>query len=254
MAPNVANNLGGILPVSGTDHPTNPVMSRAVLCTLRSIRNGSFYGTKIRAPHALVMTFLFRKGTLREKLRAIIKLTFQHTKNLAMFVGIYKATLEALRYLTLQISKRTKLLSPSAINTEPGKPALRWQPAVAGAVGSYFVWSEYNGVNFQIVLYLLSRVAISTVKVMVKKMNSNMPHGQKMAVPQFKKDVYPYLAIGVWATVMWLFENEGNELHPSLYKSMEFLYHDSNKWSNGWKDFLPSPATAIVCLATAMKF
>ncbi|XP_076427063.1 peroxisomal membrane protein 4 isoform X3 [Peromyscus maniculatus bairdii] len=34
----------------------------AVLAILKGLRNGAVYGVKIRAPHALVMTFLFRSG------------------------------------------------------------------------------------------------------------------------------------------------------------------------------------------------
>ncbi|KAM6147712.1 peroxisomal membrane protein 4 isoform 2-T2 [Erethizon dorsatum] len=34
----------------------------AVLALLKGFRNGAVYGAKIRAPHALVMTFLFRSG------------------------------------------------------------------------------------------------------------------------------------------------------------------------------------------------
>ncbi|XP_050006827.1 peroxisomal membrane protein 4 isoform X2 [Alexandromys fortis] len=34
----------------------------AVLALLKGFRNGAVYGVKIRAPHALVMTFLFRSG------------------------------------------------------------------------------------------------------------------------------------------------------------------------------------------------
>ena len=48
------------------------------------------YGAKIRAPHALVMTFLFRSGSLREKLRAILQATYTHSWNLARFVFLYK--------------------------------------------------------------------------------------------------------------------------------------------------------------------
>ena len=52
---------------------------------------GGKYGTKIRLPHAAVMTFLFRKETsVQEKLRIVMKLTFAHSRNLASFAAIYK--------------------------------------------------------------------------------------------------------------------------------------------------------------------
>ncbi|NP_001405150.1 peroxisomal membrane protein 4 isoform 6 [Mus musculus] len=34
----------------------------AALAVIKGFRNGAVYGVKIRAPHALVMTFLFRSG------------------------------------------------------------------------------------------------------------------------------------------------------------------------------------------------
>jgi len=40
------------------------------LALLKSARNGMVYGWKIRFPHALVMTFLFRDGPYVEKPRA----------------------------------------------------------------------------------------------------------------------------------------------------------------------------------------
>lgn len=54
-----------------------PETNHGLISTLLGFLNGAYYGTKIRAPHALVMTFLFREGTLQEKLLAIVKLTFE---------------------------------------------------------------------------------------------------------------------------------------------------------------------------------
>ena len=56
-----------------------------------SLVGGGKYGTKIRLPHAAVMTILFRKETsVQEKLRIVMKLTFAHSRNLASFAAIYK--------------------------------------------------------------------------------------------------------------------------------------------------------------------
>lgn len=49
---------------------------------------------------AAVMTFLFRSGSLREKLDAVARLTFEHTYSLAKFVGVYKGLLMLGRWLT----------------------------------------------------------------------------------------------------------------------------------------------------------
>ncbi|XP_025732317.1 peroxisomal membrane protein 4 isoform X2 [Callorhinus ursinus] len=47
-------------------HAVNELLRKrryhAALAMLKGFRNGAVYGAKIRAPHALVMTFLFRSG------------------------------------------------------------------------------------------------------------------------------------------------------------------------------------------------
>lgn len=43
---------------------------------LSAARQGASYGAKIRLPHALVMTFLFQKGTLESKIKRIVQVTF----------------------------------------------------------------------------------------------------------------------------------------------------------------------------------
>lgn len=58
---------------------------------LAAVLGGARYGFKIRVPHALVMTVLFRRDlTSSEKLRSVIKLAMEHAGNLAMFAAIYK--------------------------------------------------------------------------------------------------------------------------------------------------------------------
>ena len=53
--------------------------------------SGAKYGVRIRLPHAAVMTFLFRRGlTNRDKLRIVLKATYEHSLNLASFAAAYK--------------------------------------------------------------------------------------------------------------------------------------------------------------------
>ncbi|ETV85830.1 hypothetical protein H257_02391 [Aphanomyces astaci] len=215
-------------------------LSNDVTCLLRAIRNGAYYGTKIRAPHAFVMVMLFQQRPLREKLRGIIKLTYEHTKNLAYFVGVYKGVL-----LLLKEAGRAAG-SSSCVLHQGLNPLVPWHAALAGAVGGYVVWSKYSSVNYQIVLYLFSRVLIGLVKLGSEK---GWPILKKYSFPQ----VYPVLACATWAVVMWLFEYHRHVLHPSLAKSMDFLYHDSNSWTT-IQDFLPSPATVAVLALTWVNF
>ncbi|KAF0689048.1 Aste57867_19463 [Aphanomyces stellatus] len=209
-------------------------------CLVRAFRNGAYYGTKIRAPHAFVMVMLFQNKPLREKLQGIVKLTFEHTKNLAYFVGIYKGVILLLKQADRVVTS-SKIGHPQGLN-----PLAPWHAAVAGAVGGYLVWSKYSGVNYQIVLYLFSRVLIGLVKLASEK-------GWPIMKDYSFKQVYPVFACATWAIVMWLFEYHGHVLHPSLSKSMDFLYHDSNTWTD-IQDFLPSPATVAVVALTWFNF
>lgn len=185
------------------------------------------------------MIFLFQNGSVRQKLRGVVRLTFEHTKNLALFVGVYKAVLALLRH--------TQELREGPATALVGKPAAHWHAAVAGGVGGYLVWGKYSSVNYQIVMYLFSRVIISVVKVLAAR-------GYKPFTDYRFAKVYPALATTVWAAVMWLYENERPTLHPSLSKSMDFLYDESCHWANGVADFLPSPLSAAVGLLTWMEF
>jgi hypothetical protein len=58
---------------------------------LAALQGGARYGFKIRVPHALVMTFLFKNElSPPQKIRAITILTIEHASKLAAFATIYK--------------------------------------------------------------------------------------------------------------------------------------------------------------------
>ena len=161
-------------------------------------KQGLNYGTRIRLPHALVMTLLFRKGPLKDKLHAIVKMAFLHARNLALFVATYKASLVALACAA------DGRCAPSS---EPGRPTRPWHPLVAGALGGYLVWGDYSSVNYQISLYVFSRVVVSALRLAA----------QRGVEPfrQFKfEKVYPWGTAAVWATVMYLWEHHPTLLQP----------------------------------------
>lgn len=69
---------------------------------------GARYGVKIRLPHALVMTVLFRRDLSgKDKLKNILKLAYQHASSLAAFAAIYKTILSLLK-----VSHRKLMASP----------------------------------------------------------------------------------------------------------------------------------------------
>ena len=66
-----------------------------------SLIGGARYGVKIRLPHALVMTLLFRRNvSAYKKLQSIFQLVAEHATNLAAFACIYKSTLALLKWVS----------------------------------------------------------------------------------------------------------------------------------------------------------
>lgn len=191
----------------------------ALLVTYRGLVQGLYYGSLVRLPHAAVMTLLFSKGSLRAKVRTIATLTFLHARNLAAFVALYKALTAALARVS-------------------GGRA-QWHSLLAGGAGGWVVWAHYGSVNFQIVLYLVSRVLLALVRLAAQR--RLLGPLSDVAFPQ----AYPWLATGTWALVLWLYEHHGELLHPSLYASMVTLYRNADR-TESWRDLVPSPAAAAV--------
>ena len=106
-------------------------------------------GAKIRFPHALVMTLLFRRTDVKTMAKTILNLTYQHSRNLAFFVTIYKSLLLVQRKLRGEEHSVDSFL--------------------AGLIGGYIIFGTDNAVNNQIVLYLFSRVTTALARLAVKK-------------------------------------------------------------------------------------
>lgn len=77
------------------------------------------------------MTFLFGRGSPRQKLQFIYRATKQHALNLCKFASLYKATTILLR------------------RTNGGKPR-SLDSFVAGCLGGWAVFGERNAVNEQV--------------------------------------------------------------------------------------------------------
>ena len=114
--------------------------------------------------------------------------------------------------------QRERIITSTNPNT-PGLPEQPYHAFLAGALGGYIVWGRYSGVNYQLLLYLTSRILVGCVKLASQK-----------GLPPFswKKlsftNTYPWAAAGIWGTVMMLFEEYPNVLHPSLRRSMDEIY------------------------------
>lgn len=109
-------------------------------------------------------------------------------------------------------------------NRPPGHPERSHHALVAGAIGGYVVWGRYSSVNYQIVLYLASRVLVG----LGKHLQAYLPEG----TVSFDQS-YPLFAAVVWGLVMILFEEHPDVLHPSLKKSMDEIYRYSIRENSG---------------------
>lgn len=176
--------------------------------SFRGLRNGLYYGAKIRFVHSLVMTILFKQDTLTNKIKNILSLTYEHSKNLGIYVFIYKSVGCILR----KILKNNHAIIPF----------------IAGIIGSLFMWAKNTPVNMQLMLYLLSRNLLTSSSFFKEKINLIIPDGKGFLVS----------SVLCWGIVMYLFETYPQTLQSSLFSSMDFLYNDSNQ-TNSWRDYVP---------------
>lgn len=183
------------------DHPS------CIISSLKGLRNGMYYGGKIRFVHSLVMTILFRSGPIKAKIISILKLTWEHARNLGSFVFMYKSLVCILRNL---FKSRSLVFN-----------------FIAGFFCSYFFLSRENTpVNMQIMLYLLSR-NILALSNMVSVNYLNNFNG------------FTVTSMTVWGIVMFLFEYNSKKLQNSLAASMDFIYKESDKKYESFLDFIP---------------
>ncbi|MCJ1357963.1 MAG: hypothetical protein MMC33_007960 [Icmadophila ericetorum] len=197
-----------------------------VLALVKGARNGAVYGAKIRFPHALVMVFLFRSGTVRQKLYMIWKATRTHARNLATFAFIYKATMLTLHQSPLPPTSRKERSSDTFL---------------AGLIAGYLVFGRgyQSSVNQQIIIYVFSRSILALARLSVQNRNI-IP----MAVEEkVTTNAWPVFAALSWATVMWLFRWHPETLQPSLQSSMQYMYVECTKRQRNEDD---SP-TAWLC-------
>lgn len=169
------------------------------------------------------MIFLFRSGTVREKIRLIYKATRQHATNLAKFALLYKSSLLALK----------------SVN---GDKEASMHTFLAGLFGGYWVFGHGpaagSSVNQQIVIYVFARVVLAFAKLAVQPPGDNAlvggsygGHGgvgflglseQQLALVRQKS--WPVFASLSWASVMWMFRWYPEMLQPSLRSSMTYMY------------------------------
>jgi peroxisomal membrane protein 4 len=120
-----------------------------------------------------------------------------------------------------------------AFTVVPGYPQHPHHALIAGFIGGYCVWGNYSSINYQIVLYLTSRVFVAMVKRLIRKQKGDLSSSNAIAlIPQYLKDrTYTFCAAMIWGIVLFLYEDSPEVLHPSLKASMDEIYR-FRPWSS----------------------
>ncbi|KAF1975299.1 mitochondrial carrier [Bimuria novae-zelandiae CBS 107.79] len=194
-----------------------------VLALVKGIRNGIVYGTKVRFPHALVMIFLFRSGSLRSKCWLVFKATRQHARNLGFFALTYKATMLFLKH------------------TSPEGKERRYDAFLAGLLGGYTVFGRTigNSVSQQIVIYVFARVALALAKLAVQPRTPGsggvgwgvLEERSKLRNALVKNGWVGFASLS-WAMVMYVWRWHPEAVQPSLRSSMNYIYGQSDDWDS----------------------
>lgn len=157
------------------------------------------------------MTFLFGRGTPREKLTFILRATKQHALNLGTFTPLYK-------FLTIALRRLREATGATG-------PVPQWHSLVAGLVGGYLVFGERTPVNEQIVLYTSSRIIASFLP------RAETPQDWPAGKPKpTDKGWFAAYATITWGVVMWLHEFRRETIQSGMVNSMDYLYHNAEKW------------------------
>lgn len=121
-----------------------------ILPLFKGLRNGLEYGTRVRFVHSLVMVFLFK--TFNSKtVKSIFSNAWEHGKKLGTFVFFYKLSCLIL----------SKLCGRRPANS-----------FVAGFLVGGLVFGKKTAINYQINLYLLSRITIALAEMVYRKLGS----------------------------------------------------------------------------------
>lgn len=146
------------------------------------------------------------------------------------------ATFDLAHFFFISVPSQADTMSQSEpMMKSPGIPEEPIHSFLAGAIGGYFVWGRYSSVNYQIVLYLTSRILVGLWKRQFEHARQKEGHDKRaisVAMLDRTTALYPIAAATVWGIVMYLFETHPDVLHPSLKSSMDEIYRVSYRPTN----------------------
>lgn len=174
---------------------------------LKGFRNGVVYGTRVRAPHALVLNLVWSKAPYRTIPRKVWDVTLQH----ALGLGGSAVTFAAVRGALERIRGHSSVL----------------HDGLAGFMIGFVFWgNSCSNVHLQMMMYMLSRVLCALYNVVVSRAN--------LKVPSFMYRVY----MGVlWAATVIVLSVSPTALQSSMRQSLEYIFYESSRFTN-WYDLL----------------
>ena len=180
-----------------------------LMTAIKAFRNAIYYVGRIRFTHTLVINLLFRKVPLKDKIKNILELTYEHCKNVSLYAFFYKIIL----CLVCRLMGNKK----------------SWYSFFVGMLVGHYTYGNDNIVNYQLYLHLLSRCSIESVSNVMRRNN----------ISEKNYNFYPYISIFLWGFSIFLFEDDKKSFPNSLRGSLKYIYKDSDKDYKNWREIIP---------------
>ncbi|KPI88901.1 putative peroxisomal membrane protein 4 [Leptomonas seymouri] len=182
---------------------------------LKGFRNGVVYGTRVRAPHALVLNLVWSKSSYSSMPAKIFKVTKTHALGLGYSAALFAVVRGVLRYA--QGTTRV------------------WHNALAGfLIGACFWGDANNGVHLQMMMYILARIVCALYHLITAKLN--------LAVPSYAYRVYMG---GLWSLVILFLTYSPDKLQSSMKQSLQYIFEESSKFSSWYDVFVENSAETL---------
>ncbi|GET89606.1 peroxisomal membrane protein 4, putative [Leishmania tarentolae] len=174
---------------------------------IKGFRNGVVYGTRVRAPHALVLNLVWSKSPYSSMPKKIFNVTMTH----AFGLGYSSVTFAVVRGLLRKLQGTTHA----------------WHNALAGfMIGALFWGDPTNGVHIQMMMYILARIVCALYHLLTSKWAVSMP------------PVAYRLYMGcLWCLTIMFLMYSPDKLQSSMAQSLTYIFKDSGKFRS-WYDLL----------------
>lgn len=182
---------------------------------LKGFRNGMVYGTRVRAPHALVLNLVWSKAPYSTIPGKVYRVTKEHALGLGYSAVTFVLVRTALKYLQ-------------------GSAQL-WHSIVAGYVIGFVFWGNPGSpVHLQMMMYVMSRMVCAMYHLIVEK--------YALTVPTV---AYRFYSGALWALVMYFLLGHPNMIQSSMRQSLQYIFLDSGSYSSWYDVFCVNTADSL---------